>query len=100
MWLSGGPQQRTGAQGSVAVSVHDIRYGRQGGRRTKHVAVKGKPCDVCGLRMVVGQRGRHWTCSPVCPGCHRPVGPDDRNCECPLDIRNRRKMRARRSLGA
>ena len=40
-------------------------------------------CSVCGLPMVLGQPGRHWICSPVCDGCHRPVGPNDENCLCP-----------------
>lgn len=33
-------------------------------------------CAVCGDALTVGQPGRHWSCSPTCPNCHRPVGPD------------------------
>lgn len=42
-------------------------------------------CDRCGGLLSVGQPGRHWACSPVCPKCVRRVGPAGENCECRTD---------------
>jgi hypothetical protein len=65
--------------------VLDKKYGRQGGRRTKHEPVDtadAPHCTECHRPMLCDQPGQHWTCSPTCDECHRPIGPKRQNCHC------------------
>jgi hypothetical protein len=65
--------------------VLDKKHGRQGGHRTEHEPIDfaGLPaCSPCGGLLALGQPGAHWSCLPVCDGCHRPVA-EGRNCQCP-----------------
>jgi hypothetical protein len=61
---------------SSADRALDIRYGRQGGRRTTQPAgrLTVTPCPACGAGMILGQlqsNGRHYICSPACGKCFR-----------------------------
>jgi len=52
----------------------DMLYGRQGGRLVAWDERDGtaKPCMVCGLPMLAGQKTRHFVCSPPMPCCGWP----------------------------
>lgn len=68
-------------------SVRDMLFGRRGGhwlpQGYEHLDIdNAKMCTECGQPMLCKQPGRHWTCSPTCEGCHRPVGPKRENCHC------------------
>ena len=62
----------------------DKRHGRRGGGWTTNTnpGRSTRLCDVCSAPMTCDQPGRHWSCSPVCEGCHRPYGPRRQNCNC------------------
>lgn len=65
------------------MTARDIRYGRQGGRIVAWdhppLDISTAPaCAICGRPMLLGQNVRHWTCGPICPGCHLWLG----RCTC------------------
>ena len=68
-------------------AARDLIHGRRGGhwlpQGYEHLDLDNAPkCSECGEVMLCKQPGRHWSCSPECDGCHRPVGPKRQNCVC------------------
>jgi len=60
----------------MTTSTRDLAYGRRGGRIVEWNPERLKParaCDVCGLPLAVGQKTRHFTCSPPAPCCGWPI---------------------------
>ena len=59
----------------MTTSARDLRYGRRGGGWRDDAAPRliGRPCEVCGRPMLVGQKTRHYVCSPRLPCCGRPA---------------------------
>jgi hypothetical protein len=67
---------RSGGDVLMTTTSRDLRYGRRGGGwadTPQRPRVTGRPCDVCSQPMVVGQRSRHFMCSPPAPCCGHPI---------------------------